>query len=170
MNITLAEGIKLKSILSKQLRELEAEAFRIAFAKMEKGSEPPKLSRTLTDVESEMEQIRSDLCTLDFLIYKANSLNTVEFEGKQVALVEAIELAIQLRAQADFYKQLASSEKEELLYGLSESQPVYRVALFDPEQYRQKAQQTEKLAHQLSNRVNTVNYSIELDFDGSSYF
>ncbi|MDV6378366.1 hypothetical protein ORD22_09005 [Sporosarcina sp. GW1-11] len=170
MNITLAEGIKLKSILSKQIRELEAEAHRVAFATIEKGTVPPKLARTLQDVEVEMERVRVDQRRLDLLIYVANSTHTVDFEGQQLALVEAIELAIQLRAKAEFYKQLSSSPKEEMQFGYSETPPLYRIALFDPEDYRQKAQQAEKAAHQLSNRINTKNYTVVLDFDGSAYF
>ena len=43
------------------------------------------------------------------------------FQGQQLAIVEAIELATQLRAKARFYKELASSEKEEIQFGYAES-------------------------------------------------
>lgn len=170
MNITLAEGVKLKSILSKQIRELESEARRVAFITVEKGAPRPLVSRTLEDVETEMEQVRKDQRRIDFLIYQANSTHTVEFKGQQIAIVEAIELAIQLRAKSVFYRSFALANKEEIQYGFAESTTIYRVALFDPEEYRIKAQQAEKEAHQLSNRVNMENYSIVLDFDGSNYF
>ncbi|WP_301107327.1 hypothetical protein [Sporosarcina sp.] len=170
MTITLAEGVKLKSILSKQIRELESEAHRVAFVTVEKGTVPPPVSRSLEDVEKEIEQARMDQRKLDLLIYIANSTHTVDFEGQELPLVEAIELAIQLRAKANFYKELSLANKEEIQYGYSESTTVYRVALFDPEAYRQKAQQAEKSAHQLSNRINTKNYTITLDFNGSEYF
>ncbi|PIC73252.1 hypothetical protein [Sporosarcina sp. P17b] len=170
MNITLAEGIKLKSILSKQIRELETEAQRVAFITIEKGAPRPIISRTLQDVEAEMEQVRLDQRKLDYLIYAANSTNTVEFENQQLPLVEAIELAIQLRAKSSYYKQFSLASKEEIQYGFAESTTIYRVALFDPEEYRLKAQQAEKAAHQLSNRINMKNYTIVLDFDGANYF
>lgn len=170
MTITLAEGIKLKSILSKQIRELEAEAHRVAFTTVEKGQQPATLSRTLQHVEDDIERVRADLRKLDLLIYIANSTNTVDFEEQPLLLVEAIEFAIQLRAKAEFYKSLSSATKEEMLFGYSENTPLYRIALFDPETYRQKAQQAERAAHQLSNRINSKNYSISLDFDGSAYF
>lgn len=170
MNITLAEGIKLKSILSKQIRELETEAHRVAFITIEKGAPRPLINRTLQNVEAEMEQVRKDQRKLDYLIYVANSTNTVEFEDTQISLVEAIELAIQLRAKSSYYKGFSLASKEEIQYGFAESTTIYRVALFDPEEYRLKAQQTEKAAHQLSNRINTKNYTIVLDFDGANYF
>lgn len=170
MTITLAEGVKLKSILSKQIRDLESEARRAAFATVEKGTLPPLVSRTFEDIEKEIEQARLDQRKLDFLIYTANSTHTVDFEGQQIPLVEAIELAIQLRAKASFCKELSLANKEEIQYGYAESTTVYRVALFDPEAYRQKALLAEKSAHQLSNRINTKNYTITLDFNGSEYF
>lgn len=170
MNITLAEGIKLKSILTKQIRELETEAHRVAFITVEKGAPRPTISRTLQDVETELEQVRKDQRKLDYLIYVANSTNTVEFEGKNLPLVEAIELAIQLRAKASYFKTFSLASKEEIQYGFAESTTIYRVALFDPEEYRIKALQSEKSAHQLSNRINMKNYSIILDFDGADYF
>ncbi|ARD47678.1 hypothetical protein [Sporosarcina sp. P33] len=170
MNITLAEAIKLKSILSKQLRELEAEAHRVAFITVEKDAARPAVTRTLEAVEAEMDQVRKDQRRLDFLIYAANSTHTVEFEGQHITLVEAIELAIQLRAKSSFYKTFSLANKEEIQYGFAEAATVYRIALFDPEEYRLKAQRAEKAAHQLSNRINMKNYAIVLDFDGSNYF
>lgn len=38
------------------------------------------------------------------------------------------------------------------------------------ETYRIKALEMEKQAHQLSNKINVVNYKIELDFDDKDYF
>ena len=49
-------------------------------------------------------------------------------------------------------------------------QSVYRVALFDPEDYRVKSLQAEKDAHKLSNSINAKNYSIVLEFDDTKYF
>ena len=47
-NITLAEAVKLKSILTKRIHELD-EMRRIAFTTVEKGNWPEKGPRTLRD-------------------------------------------------------------------------------------------------------------------------
>ena len=143
---------------------------RVAFTTVEKGKTPETGSRTLPVVEAELEKVRTDSRVLDRLMYRANIDHTIEFSGQQLAIVEAIELATQLRAKAAFYKELASSEKEEIQFGYSENTTFYRVALFDPEEYRLKALQAEKDAHQVSNRINAKNYAIELDFDDADYF
>lgn len=168
--ITLAEAVKLKSILTKRIHDLEVEMRRVAFTTVEKGNSPEKGPRTLRDVETEMDEVRLDSRTLDRLMYRANIDHEINFQGQQLAIVEAIELATQLRAKSRFYKELASSEKEEIQFGYAESTTVYRVALFEPEDYRLKALQTEKDAHKLSNLINAKNYSITLVFDDTKYF
>ncbi|MHA6261216.1 hypothetical protein ACXYMX_15220 [Sporosarcina sp. CAU 1771] len=168
--ITLAEAVKLKSILRTRTHELEEEMRRVAFATVEKGTSPEKGIRTLENVENELDGVRFDSRILDRLMYRANIDNNIEFQGQQLALVEAIELATQLRAKARFYKELSTSEKEAIQYGYGESTPVYQVALFEPEEYRLKALQAEKDAHRLSNEINAKNYAITLAFDDSNYF
>lgn len=169
-NISLAEAVKLKSVLTKRVHELEDEMRRAAFTTVEKGNSPEKKQRTLEIVESELDEVRLDNRVLDRLMYRANIDNEIEFKGQKLAIVEAIELATQLRAKARFYKELSTAEKEEIQYGYSESTTVYRIALFNPEEYRVKALQAEKDAHKLSNLINAKNYSINLDFDDHKYF
>lgn len=168
--ITLAEAVKLKSVLNKRIHELEDEMRRVAFTTVEKGDTPKTGPRSVTVVDAELDDVRLDSRTLDRLVYRANIDNDIEFQGQRLAIVEAIELAIQLRAKARFYKELAMSEKEEIQYGYAENTTVYRVALFNPEEYRMKSLQAEKDAHKLSNLINAKNYSITIDFDDHKYF
>lgn len=167
--ITLAEAIKLKSILRKHSAELEEEIHRVAFTQVEGNDAPKKPKRSIEVVDEQLLHIRKEIRTLDRLIYEANSVETVEIEGEYFTLVEAIEYAIQLRQHVTLYKQLAVAEEKELNY-YSEDNPTYRVALFDPEHYRQEALAFERKANRLSNAVNAKNYAVEIDFDGSTYF
>lgn len=137
---------------------------------MEKGEEPKPSKRLLTEVDTELEDVRKDIRLLDKLVYRANIDHTLPFKGEDYTIVEAIEFATQLRARAATYKEFAQSEKEEIQYGYSDGTTVYRVALFDPEEYRLKAVELEKDAHKLSNLINAKNYTIEIDFDDSKYF
>lgn len=167
--ITLAEAVKLKSIITKKIQELTIEIHSVARTVIEKGEEPKISGRTLTDVEAELAQVRKDSRTLDKLIYRANIDNTVTFNGEELPIVEAIELASQLRAEASLKKQLSSEEKESL-FTVSDNVIFYRVTLYDPEQYRQQSNELEKQAHRLSNAINAKNYQITIEFDDSHYF
>ncbi|MCJ7840467.1 DIP1984 family protein [Lederbergia sp. NSJ-179] len=168
--INLAEAVKLKSILTKRIHELEEEIRRVAFVTIEKGEEIGPISRSLFDVEKELDEIRADTRLLDKLMYRANIDHTIPYQEKELTLVEAIELATQLRAKARMYKELGSAQKEEIQYGYADNTTVYQVALFEPEEYRIQALQLEKQAHKLSNLINAKNYSITLEFDDDKYF
>lgn len=167
--ISLAEAVKLKSILQLKYRELIAERSRVAFVLVEKGTEAKREGRTVVVVEQELEQVRNDIRTLDRLVYEANVQNTVSFNGEQLTLVEAIELAKQLRLEVSEMKLLANAEKEEVQYGYGEGVTMIRIALFEPEQYRIQAEKLERQAHKLSNLVNAKNYQVQIDFDDSNY-
>ena len=166
--IPLAEGVKLKSILTKKIQELISEIHQVSHAVVEKGQTPKTSGRTITEVESELAQVRKDSRLLDKLIYRANIDNTISFKGEEMPIVEAIELASQLRAEASLYKHLGQSEKESL-YTTSDSAIFYNVAMFEPAEYRKRAIDIEKDAHRLSNLINAKNYQVEIEFDDSSY-
>ncbi|SEJ87726.1 hypothetical protein SAMN04488127_3136 [Bhargavaea ginsengi] len=168
--INLAEGIKLKSILNRRIQELNEELQRSAFALVEKGKKPETGRRPMAEIEQELERVRKDSRSLDGLVYRANIDHEVEFEGSKLPIVEAIEFATQLRAQASAYKSFSQAQKEEIQFGYSEGTVVYRIALFDPEDYRKKAEEAERRAHKLSNAVNAKNYTVILDFDDSAYY
>ncbi|WP_342471903.1 hypothetical protein MHH70_15505 [Metasolibacillus sp. FSL H7-0170] len=167
--ISLAEAIKLKSVLNKKIRELSMEISSVSHTIVEKGEEPKAPIRTLQQVETELAVVRKDARTLDRLIYRANIDNFIEYNGEKLAIVEAIELATQLRAEAEQAKVLGMSEKESFMQSIGET-ILYNVALYDPAAYRTRANELEKQAHRLSNAINAKNYQVEIEFDDSAYF
>ena len=167
--ISLAEAVKLKSILNKKTQELISEIRNVSHTIVEKGEEPKMPERTLQQIDTELQDVRNDARLLDRLIYEANIQNTISFEGQQYTLVEAIELAIQLRSQTSLYKDLGTSDKESLFHNNGDA-IFYRVALYEPNDYREKANELEKLAHRLSNAINAKNYQVQIHFDDSKYF
>lgn len=170
MTINLAEAVKLKSILAKKMHELIHELHRSAFVTIEKGQAPKTSNRPMPTIETELAQVRLDIRTLDRLVYEANIQNTVEFKDQKLALVEAIELATQLRAEAELYKDFSMHEKETVRAGYGENTILYEIAMFEPEEYRQRAITLEKDAHKLSNLINAKNYSVNIHFDDTRYF
>ncbi len=168
--INLAEAVKLKSILGKKIQELVEELHRSAFVTVEKGQAPKTSNRALAIIEGELAQVRLDARTLDRLVYEANIQNFVNFKGEQLALVEAIELATQLRAEVELCKGFSMREKESVRLGYGENTVLYDIAMYEPDAYRERAIQLEKDAHKLSNLINAKNYSIQLNFDDSRYF
>ncbi|MFB7159405.1 hypothetical protein [Lysinibacillus sp. NPDC056232] len=168
--INLAEAVKLKSILGKKVQELIDELERSAFVTVEKGQAPKTSNRAMTVIEAELAQVRLDARTLDRLVYEANIKNLVDFKGEKLALVEAIELATQLRADVELCKEFSTHEKESVRMGYGETTMLYEIAMYEPDEYRERAITLEKDAHKLSNLINAKNYSVEINFDDSRYF
>ena len=166
--IFLAEAVKLKSILLKKQRDLQSERHRVAFKTVEKGEQPVREGRTMQDVEHELQLVRDDIRLLDKLVYVANTENTVSFFGEELMLVEAIELAKQMRVEAETLRDFSMRDKEELQHGFGET-PMYEVALYDPHEYYVRAEEMEKRAHKLSNAINAKNFQVTVDFDDSRY-
>ena len=169
MAINLAEAVKLKSILTKKIHALQSSMHSAAFVIVEKGEEPKLPTKSLQQYVNELNEVRTDSRKLDALIYRANIDNTLTFEGETMPIVEAIELATQLRAQALFAKQLGEATKEEYFHSSGDT-VLYRVALFEPLDFMERGETLEKLAHRLSNAINAANYSIMIDFDDTKYF
>lgn len=166
----LADAIKLKSLLHKQIEKLLGEIERVAFIDLEKDEPLPTIqSRSLEDIEVELESIRTDIRTLDRLVYEANLNTVIETHDGPLPIVEAIEFAIQLRAQARMYQDLSERPKRDYQYGYGEGTTVIRHALYDPELYRLKAIDVEKRANRISNAINAANYRTEIAFDASRY-
>lgn len=169
MTISLAEAVKLKSILTKKIGELTQEISSVSHAVVEKGEELKLPAHSLEKVEAELVDVRSDARKLDALIYRANIDHFISFKDQKLTIIEAIELATQLRAEAMQCKELGQSEKESFYHSSGET-VLYRIALYEPTVYRERANALEKEAHRLSNSINAMNYKIQLDFDDEKYF
>lgn len=167
--MNLAEAVKLKSILKSKFYEYTEELHRVAFITVEKDEEATNTFRSMSEVEKDLARIRQDIRTLDRLVYEANTKNHVTFEDKEWALVEAIELASQLREEASLFRHFSEQAKQTVENNTGDI-ILYRVAQYEPDEYRERADVLEKKAHRLSNAINAKNYTIIIDFDDSFYF
>ncbi|TCI34563.1 MULTISPECIES: hypothetical protein [Exiguobacterium] len=166
----LADAIKLKHLLLKQIDKLLQEVERVAFIELEKDEPLPTIqSRSLEDIEVELQSIRTDMRRLDRLVCEAHLHNVIETNDGPLPLVEAIEFAVQLRAQARMYQDLAERPKREFQSGHGEGTSVIKHALYDPELYRLKALDVEKRANRISSAIDAANHRTEIDFDASRY-
>lgn len=166
----LADALKLKHLLLKQIDKLLEEVERVAFIELEKDEPLPTIqSRSLEDIEVELEAIRTDLRRLDRLVCEANLHTVIETNDGPLPLVEAMEFAVQLRAQARMYQDLAERPKREFQTGYGEGTSVIKHALYDPELYRLKARDVEKRANRIASAIESANHRTEIEFDASRY-
>lgn len=164
--MNLIDAMTLKQLLHGQIDTLTEEIEHVAFISLEAGESIPTIqSRSLQDIETELERSRLDLRLIDRLILEANLKTTVKTNDGPLPLVEAVELAVQLRVQARMYKKLSLRPKREFEHGVS----IVKHALYDPELYRLKARDVEKRANQVESAIQDARYQTKIDFDASHY-
>ncbi|GGI14340.1 hypothetical protein [Gottfriedia solisilvae] len=167
--ITLAEALNIRHILSKRIRELIEELEENSSVEVEKGQPLPTLARNMTQIESDLAKVRADFRKLDYLMQKANIENTITIENMELSITEAIEFAKQLRAEVQSAKEFASKkERIQPMYGTDSI--IVEKLYFNPEDYRQKALKLERKATRLSGLIDAKNFSINIPFDGRDYF
>ncbi len=164
--MNLADALTLKQLLHEQIDTLTEEIEHVAFISLQANESIPTIqSRSLQDIEMELEHIRLDLRQLDRLIQEANVQAVVETHDGPLPLVEAIELAVQLRVQARLYEKLSLRPKKDYVHGVA----VIKHALYDPELYRLKARDIKKRAIRIESAIQTVRYQTDIEFDASRY-
>lgn len=168
MKITLAEAINLKSTVGKRLQELIQERNTVSVVTVvnKEDFEKMKPDRTVEEVTKEIEKVRAQIRELTLVLAEANLANTVEWEGKQIPLTVALELAKQLRGEVSILKTLASRKEEEVKTGSWGSSEHYIIATYDPSEYKRKARELERKVNKLSSDINHKNYTtyVEVSF------
>jgi hypothetical protein len=165
MKITLAEALPLRAAIMRRISELIAErneVSTITYVPGEVGNiEYP--ARKVDEITAEIEEARADFRKLDILMAKANVTETLEWEGQSYTIVEAIEIAKQMRSEVAELKRLAGRRKEEIQRGFGGTVTITRT-LYEPEEMRKKAIELEKRANRLSQLIDKKNYQVEIDF------
>jgi hypothetical protein len=168
MNITLAQALPVRNSISRRIQELLRERSRVAFVEAEKGEQYEKPQRSIEEVTKELEETRADYRTLDVLVSQENLRATVNWDGKEISLVEAIELAKQIRGEVNVLKDFGNRQKQERKsaqgWGGNTDANVIVHALYDPEQYRKAALKLEREVNRLSLEIDKKNHGVEFTF------
>ena len=106
MKITLAQAINLLSSLHKKVNELQNEFFTVHIIEVPKGENYTPYDRTVEDVLQDLSDVQQDILSLKEIIQEANLKNQVEWDGRSISMITAIESAKQLRYRLDFLKHL----------------------------------------------------------------
>ncbi|MFP3726397.1 hypothetical protein U8V72_14510 [Priestia filamentosa] len=173
MKITLAQALPVRNAISRRIQELLQERNRVAFAEAEKGEKYEAPSRNIDDVTTELREARADYRTLDVLVARENLKATVQWDGGEITLVEAIELAKQVRGEVKSLKDFGNRKKQERKssngWGSSESNVIIH-ALYDPEIYRKAALKSEREVNRLSMEIDKKNHSVEFEFENADKY
>jgi hypothetical protein len=163
LKITLAQAINLLSTLNKKLSELQGEFYSIHVIEVPKGESYTPFEQTVDAVLNEIVAVQEDILELKELIQNANLSNQVEWDGKSISMIRAIETAKQLRERLNLLKTLATTKKRDYQIHHRSGAILEQIALFDPTFYKKEAEKLTRQVELLSSRIDKVNYTVEID-------
>lgn len=167
MKITVAEARLLKNAVSKRLHELLSERNKNAFVEFEKDEEYIKPDKSFEELTKDIEKVRSHYMAVKKALAESNLKNTIEWNGKELTIVEALELVKELRDESD---RLISFGNNPIIQrssrGIYDSKTIYRKALFEPSELKKAGEKMRKEANRLSILIDKANFntSVELEF------
>jgi hypothetical protein len=162
MKISLMQAVKLLADLHKKAAELEQELFTVHTIEIPKGESVEPYERTVEKVLAELQELQGDIVELDLILKKANLSAKVEWDGKDIPVITAIETAKILRKRALVFKRLGNTPPKKYNQQYGSSVLMEEIALFKPSEYKLKGEKILRQADLLSTRIDKVNLTLEL--------
>ena len=169
--ISMADAVYLRSFIQKKIAEsvtARSEAATVTFAK----GETPEMPETDVATWGErVERARADFRALDVAMARANLENAINWDNRTIPLLEALQLAKDLRAQVNELKKLGARRKTER----ASSGPLYShvertyadlivQTTYDPADMVRRAEKLERQVNRLSREIDRKNEEIEIPF------
>lgn len=170
MQITLKKAVHLKSIISGKIQELLRERNEVAYVEVLKGEEYEKPTRTIEEITTELEAARTDYRKLDTLATKANLETTVSWDSQAINLVEALEFAKQMRGELGYLQRFGNSKKQQRQMNFRSDTEYFTVALFEPQEYKAKAEKLKRRADKLSDLIDEANLLAKIEFTSAAKY
>ncbi|MEC1289438.1 hypothetical protein P9B58_03970 [Bacillus mojavensis] len=167
--IALFEALPLRNAISKRIQELLQERDSVAYVEHDKDEKYTKPTKNVDQITAELESTKKDYRELVVLIAKANLDAKVLWDEKELSITEALELAQQLRGEANKLKSYGRSQKTERVNSYSDV-ISYREALFDPDKMQAKGLKLERMANRLSNSIEKANHNYEIEFEAADKY
>jgi hypothetical protein len=165
--ISLADAVHLRARILAYRSELDAARRRGAIVLVQKGEAPDTPSTTVEQYTEQMAEASADYRMLDVAMARLNLDNRVTWDGHEIPLMEALQLAKDLRLQIAELKTLGARLKVQRL----RPGPMGRdggdfveVAMYDPEAMRKQADQLERQVMRLSRLIDRCNEEVMFDY------
>lgn len=170
MRITLAQAVPLRGIISRRIQELLTERNNVSVAEAKQGETYDTPIRNMEEVSNELEIARNDFRKLDVAMAVFNLNEKLVWDGSEVSIIEAIELAKQLRGEVSQLKNFGQRKKQERSTDWRSNETTVVHALYDPEEYRKNALKMERQVNRLSQEIEAKNHKVEFDFEAASRY
>lgn len=170
-HITMAEALAVRAAISRLMNQLMQERLNNSSTIIEKGETAEIPTRSVDVITEEIDAVSTDFRKLDLLMAISNTTETISWNGTLITVMEAIELAKQLRNEIGQLAHLGSRKKLERQSsrGHEGSVTLFNVALYDPEAYQATARKKEREVTKLSSLIEHANHNSKISFDAAKY-
>lgn len=170
-HITMAEALAVRAAMNRLLNQLMQERMNNSSTIIEKGETAETPARSVDVITEEINTISDDFRRLDLLMAVSNTTETIFWNDGPITVMEAIELAKQIRIEIGQLSHLGSRKKLERQSsrGHDGSVTLFNVALYDPEAYQASARKKEREVTKLSSLIEHANHHSKISFDAAKY-
>lgn len=170
-HITMAEALAVRAAMNRLMNQLMQERLNNSSTIIEKGEAAEIPARSVDVITEEIEAISADYRKLDLFMGISNTTETIPWNGTHITVMEAIELAKQMRNEIGQLAHLGSRKKLERQSsrGHEGSVTLFNVALYDPESYQATARKKEREVTKLSSLIEHANHNSKISFDATKY-
>lgn len=163
MQVTLAQAIAAVSVISKQVSRFNDELSKVAYETVTKGEIAEEPQRPFIDVFTDLLDAQAELTDLKVIIRTVNINETIDWDGQDISIAKAIEVAKNLRDQSRTLFPFGRAKKKEATRSYGSTETSYRIANFDPAFVAETSAQYERKANRLSSMIEARNHGITLD-------
>ncbi|ANY75739.1 hypothetical protein [Paenibacillus ihbetae] len=170
--ITMAEALAVRAAMNRLINQLMQERLNNSSTIIEKGETAEVPARSVDVITEEIDAVSADFRKLDLLMAISNTTETIPWNGTNITVMEAIELAKQMRNEIGQLAHLGSRKKLErqTSRGLEGGAvTLFNVALYDPEAYHAAARKKEREVTKLSSLIEHANHHSKIPFDAAKY-
>lgn len=162
MQVTLAQAIAGINIIKKQINRLQHQLNQVAFQTVAKEEQVDDSEVSFYDVYVDLGKAEQDYIDLLIIIRTVNNQETLPWDGREISLSKAIELAKLLRRQSSTLISLGRSKKKEVVRSYSSTDTMYKIAMFDPKAIAAEAEALDRKADRLSALIESKNHSVNI--------
>ncbi len=167
----MAEALAVRAAMNRLINQLMQERMNNSSTIIEKGETAEFPIRSVDVITEEIDTVSADYRKLDLLMAISNTTETISWNGGSITVMEAIELAKQIRNEIGQLAHLGSRKKLERQSsrGHDGSVTLFTVALYDPEAYQAAARKKEREVTKLSSLIEHANHHSKIPFDAAKY-
>lgn len=171
--ISLADAVHLRARIQERIREFGELLHRGATVVVAKGESPELPTVSVDQYHRWILEAQADYRQLDVAMASLNLAHGVDWDGRVIPLLEALQVAKDTRQRIADLKALGNRMKVTRLrggYGERGGTELLEVATYAPDAMRSEAERLERQVMRLSRTIDRKNEEVEFEYEPASKY